>query len=85
METTYENARTREANGDLREQAGKVGSEWTNLIADVEDLVKKVANVGDAELARVRTRVEKTLASAKSAAVQWRRPRAWLCQARVSK
>jgi len=65
METTY----TRDANGEVREQASKVSSEWTNLIADVEDLVKKVANVGDAEIARVRTRVEKTLANAKSAAV----------------
>jgi len=74
METTIEGmarGRSREHNGEsAREQANKVGSEWSNLIADVEDLVKKVANVGDAEVARVRARVEKTLASAKSAAVE---------------
>jgi len=45
-------------------------AEWQNLVADVEDLVKKVANVGDAEVARVRARVEKTLASAKTAAAE---------------
>ncbi|NJO23233.1 MAG: DUF883 domain-containing protein [Sphingomonadales bacterium] len=73
METTYETTgrgRPRETNGEtVREQASKVSGEFSNLIADVEDLVKKVANVGDAEVARVRARVEKTLANAKAAAV----------------
>lgn len=73
MESSYENlsARVREHNGEgLQEQAGKVASEWHNLIADVEDLVKKIANVGDAEVARVRARVERTLETAKSAAAR---------------
>ncbi len=73
MESSYENlsARMREHNGDgLQERAGKVASEWQNLIADVEDLVKKIANVGDAEVARVRARVERTLETAKSAAAR---------------
>jgi ElaB/YqjD/DUF883 family membrane-anchored ribosome-binding protein len=47
--------------------AGK-GAEWRNLVADVEDLVKKVANVDDAEIARIRGKVVDTLAKAKSVA-----------------
>ena len=31
---------------------------WKNLVADVEDLVKKVANVDDAEIAEIRGRVD---------------------------
>lgn len=42
--------------------------EWHKLVADVEDLVKKVANVDDAEISRIRSKVEHTLAEAKSAA-----------------
>jgi ElaB/YqjD/DUF883 family membrane-anchored ribosome-binding protein len=40
-------------------------AEWKNLVADVEDLVKKVANVDDAEIAEIRARVQDTLAKAK--------------------
>jgi ElaB/YqjD/DUF883 family membrane-anchored ribosome-binding protein len=43
-------------------------TEWRNLVADVEDLIKKVANVKDAEIAEIRSRVEHTLAQAKDAA-----------------
>jgi len=43
-------------------------SEWRNLVSDVEDLIKKVANVDDEEVARMRARLEQTLAKAKSAA-----------------
>jgi ElaB/YqjD/DUF883 family membrane-anchored ribosome-binding protein len=71
METTYEGAeRARGNGGEVRRQAGKVSSEIQNLLSDVEELVKKVANVGDAEVARVRARVEKTLEAAKMAAEQ---------------
>lgn len=75
METTYEGGRQglREAgnNGStIGSRAGRVSSEVKNLIADVEDLVKKVANVSDAEVARVRERVEKTLTRAKTAAAE---------------
>jgi ElaB/YqjD/DUF883 family membrane-anchored ribosome-binding protein len=42
--------------------------EWHKLVADVEDLVKKVANVDDEEIARIRSKVENTLARAKSTA-----------------
>lgn len=44
------------------------GAEWRNLVADVEDLVKKVANVDDAEIAKIRGKVEETLAKAKTTA-----------------
>lgn len=75
METTFENAergRARETSngGSVRKQAGRLSSEFHDLVADVEDLVKKVANVSDAEVARVRARVEKTLAAAKTAATE---------------
>jgi len=43
-------------------------AEWHNLVSDVEDLIKKVANVSDEEVARVRAKVEQTLAKAKMAA-----------------
>lgn len=46
------------------------GAEWSNLVADVEDLIKKVANVDDEEVAAIRARVEDTLAKAKSSATQ---------------
>ena len=42
--------------------------EWHRLVADVEDLVKKVANVDDEEIAEIRSKVENTLAEARSSA-----------------
>jgi len=47
-------------------EAGR--DEWHRLVADVEDLVKKVANVDDAEIAEIRSKVESTLAEAKTSA-----------------
>ncbi len=72
MESPLEGAkRTVRENGEsVRVQAHKVNDELHNLIGDVEDLLKKLANIGDAEVARVRARVERTLASAKSAAAE---------------
>jgi ElaB/YqjD/DUF883 family membrane-anchored ribosome-binding protein len=67
MENTVETGRRGrrvEANGG--ESAS--GGEWRRLVADVEDLVKKVANVDDAEIAEIRGKVVDTLAKAKSAA-----------------
>lgn len=45
---------------------GEVG----RLIADVEDLVKKVAHVTDAEIARVRDKVAKTLVATRESVQQ---------------
>ncbi len=50
--------------GAQRLQAAGAG-ELKNLIADVEDLVARVANLKDADVARVRGKVENALASAK--------------------
>ena len=44
------------------------GGEWKNLVADVEDLVKKIADVDDEEIAEIRAKVEDTLEKAKTAA-----------------
>ena len=48
--------------------AARTGSqEFRNLVADVEELIKRVAHVDDADLARARAKLEKTLTAAKSA------------------
>jgi ElaB/YqjD/DUF883 family membrane-anchored ribosome-binding protein len=41
------------------------GQEARNLMADVQDLLSRIAHVADPEIARVRARVERGLASAK--------------------
>lgn len=66
MEETLEMGRGKRSdrNGGARSQ------EWKNLVADVEDLVKKVANVDDEEIAEIRAKVEDTLQKAKSTATQ---------------
>jgi ElaB/YqjD/DUF883 family membrane-anchored ribosome-binding protein len=44
------------------ENGGEAGrSEWHRLVADVEDLVKKVAHVDDEEIAHIRAKVVDTL------------------------
>ena len=48
--------------------AAERSTEWKNLVADVEDLVKKVAHVDDLEIAEMRAKVEDTLAKAKTSA-----------------
>jgi ElaB/YqjD/DUF883 family membrane-anchored ribosome-binding protein len=68
MEDTIETgkrARRAPPNGG---HAAERSNEWKNLVADVEDLVKKVANVDDAEIAEIRGRVEDTLAKARTTA-----------------
>jgi ElaB/YqjD/DUF883 family membrane-anchored ribosome-binding protein len=44
---------------------GTAASEVQNLIADVEDLIGRIGNLKDADVARVRGKVERALASAK--------------------
>ena len=47
--------------------AARAGSrEFRNLIADVEDLIKRVAHVDDQDLARARAKVVNTLGAAKA-------------------
>lgn len=60
--------RIRQVAGNGGEGATARGAEWRNLITDVEDLIKKVANVDDREIAEMRAKVEQTLEKAKSAA-----------------
>jgi ElaB/YqjD/DUF883 family membrane-anchored ribosome-binding protein len=48
--------------------AAERSTEWKNLVADVEDLVKKVANVDDAEISEIRAKVEDTLEKARTTA-----------------
>jgi ElaB/YqjD/DUF883 family membrane-anchored ribosome-binding protein len=46
---------------------GRAGAtEVRNLIADVEDLIKRVAHLDDADLARAREKLQRTLASTKA-------------------
>lgn len=67
MEETLESGkRGRSRNGG--HSAGERSTEWKNLVADVEDLVKKVANVDDDEIAKIRSRIQDTLAKARSTA-----------------
>ena len=47
---------------------GAHSEEWKNLVADVEDLVKKVAHVDDLEIAEIRAKVQDTLKKAKGTA-----------------
>jgi ElaB/YqjD/DUF883 family membrane-anchored ribosome-binding protein len=63
MEEILESAGRGRRNG-----GGERSAEWRNLVADVEDLIKKVARVDDAEIAEIRSKVESTLARAKSTA-----------------
>jgi ElaB/YqjD/DUF883 family membrane-anchored ribosome-binding protein len=65
-ETLKAGRRGRSRSGDAA--AGERNTEWQNLVADVEDLVKRVADVDDEEIAEIRSRVEGTLARAKKSA-----------------
>jgi ElaB/YqjD/DUF883 family membrane-anchored ribosome-binding protein len=67
MENTIETGKT--AVRRAARNGGAAGrDEWHKLVADVEDLVKKVANVDDADIAAIRSRVQDTLARAKASA-----------------
>lgn len=53
---------------DSARTAARTGShEFRNLVADVEELIKRVAHVDDADLARAREKLQNTLAAAKTA------------------
>jgi ElaB/YqjD/DUF883 family membrane-anchored ribosome-binding protein len=59
----------RDAAADFRkhgqETAGFASDELRAFIADVEELVRKIANISDAEIARVRVRVANALSDAR--------------------
>jgi ElaB/YqjD/DUF883 family membrane-anchored ribosome-binding protein len=61
----------RKVRGAGREAAGKAravaNDEVSRLVADVEELVRRVADAADPELARLRANVEATLATTKAA------------------
>ena len=53
--------------GQAARAAMRTGSsEVRNLIADVEDLIKRVAKVDDADIARARAKLEQTLAATRA-------------------
>jgi len=53
---------------DPARTASRTGSqEFRNLVADVEELIKRVAHLDDADLARARERLQNTLSAAKTA------------------
>jgi len=51
--------------GDAVPELHGSGQEGTNLRADVQNLLGRVAHVGDPEIARLRARIERGLATAK--------------------
>lgn len=59
----------RRSNGDLSEGAANIktvaSAEIKSLIADVEDLVARIADLKDADVARVRSKVVRAVESAK--------------------
>jgi ElaB/YqjD/DUF883 family membrane-anchored ribosome-binding protein len=73
METTYEpgdlNASGQRLNNDAGDAASHVKNvavdEVRNLIADVEDLIARIADLNDADVASIRSRVMATVGSAK--------------------
>lgn len=74
METTYEGARDLNASGqrlkdDAAGAAGHIknvaADEVRNLIADVEDLIARLADLNDADVATMRSKVMATVESAK--------------------
>jgi ElaB/YqjD/DUF883 family membrane-anchored ribosome-binding protein len=76
METTFDGTQADFGNGkrrlknDLVDGARGVtetaSDEFKNFVADVEDVVKKVAHVSDADVARVRAKVQAAISSTKS-------------------
>lgn len=74
METTYEGGADLNASGqrlqdDAADAAGHIKSvaaeEIRNLIADVEDLIARLADLNDADVATMRSKVMATVESAK--------------------
>jgi ElaB/YqjD/DUF883 family membrane-anchored ribosome-binding protein len=74
MDTTYEragdlNASGQRLKGDAADAAGHIknvaAAEIRNLIADVEDLIARLADLNDSDVASLRSKVLETVESAK--------------------
>jgi ElaB/YqjD/DUF883 family membrane-anchored ribosome-binding protein len=72
METTYESGQSdfrnskQRVKGDLAAMKDTASDEFKNFVSDVEDVVKKVANVSDADVKRVSEKVRAAISSTKS-------------------
>jgi len=76
METTYDSSQSslsnngRRAKSELSDSARKAAdsasAEFKNFVSDVEDVVKKVAHVSDADVARARAKIQAAISSTKS-------------------
>jgi len=68
METTFDSNEKR-LKTDLKEGARNIkdtaGEELKNFVSDVEDVVKSVAHVSNADVARVRAKIQAAIASGK--------------------
>ena len=66
METTFESVEPANASGSgPSHDENRTVHEIKNLIADVEDLVARIANVKDEDVVRLRTRVMRAVGAAK--------------------
>jgi ElaB/YqjD/DUF883 family membrane-anchored ribosome-binding protein len=76
METTYEGGQTEFRNGgkraksELNAAAKETSAEFKNFVTDVEDVVKKVAHVSDADIARVREKITSAISTTRSGLAQ---------------
>lgn len=72
MQTTYDTAKSEFPNGgkrvksELKSAAKETSVEFKNFVSDVEEVVKRVANVSDADVARVREKISSALSSTTS-------------------
>jgi ElaB/YqjD/DUF883 family membrane-anchored ribosome-binding protein len=75
METTFEsgNADSRNTKQRMKSELAEgahaaqaaASAELKNFVADIEDVIKRVANVSDADVARIRTKIQAALTSTK--------------------
>jgi ElaB/YqjD/DUF883 family membrane-anchored ribosome-binding protein len=75
METTFESGQSefrnngkqgKDLSGTARGLKDTASDEFKNFVSDIEDVVKRVANVSDADVARVREKIQSALYSTKS-------------------
>lgn len=59
-----------EAGGGTHRFRSATGQEFSDLMADIQDLVARIAHVNDPDVVRLRAKVERALSTAKSAIAQ---------------